>query len=259
MTALSITDPEAAFAYIQQLELPPPPATLRGSTAEVAELGGDGARAVALGSQVTEFAPGLTRQVRKDVLNSFLMAQLAANSLLRTEGGGTEQWYERFFYVLANSGWNVERGPETRRDLSGSPERVHREIVPVVTDTLGQDVAKTSLVVAALKALATVPADRPWLALLDRESRRGSAHQFQIAHVAAVGADRSRDRLTSFELTTTQSSTRVLFMRFSEASASFRHSASTLTVNEPVFARLRDLVEDRIRYQLATFMESIEL
>jgi hypothetical protein len=262
MPILTVADPELAWSFLQQVELPAPPRRevrrggevvgLRGATAGVGQ-------ALAVGSQFTEFAGGVPPGMRADIVNSFLVAQLAANEYLRAFGGGTREWYERFSLVLANSGWNVEKEPETTRDLSGSSQQMYREIIPIVSAALGGAVAAKSILMATLKGLAAMSPDHPWITLFNRESQRASANQFQIGYLEAAEGKAARGSLTSFELDAQQSVTQVLFFRFTETRATLRYSTSTITMNEGVFARVKDLVEERIREHLATFIAGVEL
>jgi hypothetical protein len=214
--------------------------------------------ALAVGSQVTEFGTGVTLDVRKDVVNSFLVAQLAANSLIKSVGGDTKDWYERFFYVLANSGWNVELSAETTRDSSGSPQEIHQMVIPILTAVLGEAVAATSTVLAVLKGLAT-STQRPWITLFQKESQRTSANQFQVGYVAGGSGEVPRATLANFELSAQQSVTQVLFFRFSSTQAVLRYSMAKLTINEPVFEKVKPLVEERIREQLDAFIAAVDL
>jgi hypothetical protein len=262
MTTLSITDPESARSFIMGLELPPAPA-------RVVTRGGEdddpvGVRAVmgpalAVGSQVTEFGAGVDPAQRKDIVNSFLVAQLAANSFITNVGGGASEWYERFFYVLANSGWNVDRSAQSTRDSSGAPEEIHRMVVPILTAALGNAVAAASAVVGVLNGLAASAAQRPWIALFQRESQRASANLFQIGHVAGGAGAPPSATLSNFELTAQQSVTQVLFFRFSSTQATLKYSTATLSMNVPVFETVKPLVAERLREHLDAFIAAVDV
>jgi hypothetical protein len=256
---VSQLDPEEAITVIGGLTLPRPRNGI-GDGAEQPAGGGDIPRTVAIGSQVAEFAPGVDRALRADIVNSFLVAQLAANSFLRAVGGGSAAWYDRFFFVLANSGWNVERPAPVMVEISGGARDVYQQIVPIVTQTLGAQ-AESSTVVRVLSGLATRAPDRPWITLVERESQRASANQFQFAHIVPGGLQGGDPRVTfsAFELDARQSVTDVLFFRFTRETATLRHSAAVLTLNRPVFERVKPLVEERIRDQVAAFVEAVEL
>jgi len=262
MTTLSISDPELARSFIMTLELPPAPArvaTRGGDDDDPVGVGAVLGPALAVGSQVTEFGAGVEPAQRKDIVNSFLVAQLAADSFIKNVGGGANEWYERFFYVLANSGWNVDRSAQSTRDSSGSPDEIHRMVVPILTAALGTAVAAASAVVAVLNGLAASAAQRPWVALFHRTSQRASANLFQVGYVAgATGAPPSAT-LSNFELTAQQSVTQVLFFRFSSTQATLKYSTAKLSMNVPVFETVKPAVEERIREHLDAFIAAVDV
>ena len=262
MTILSVSDPEVARAILEEVPLPQPrgPGPERGPALAIpAEFLTDSAQAVAVGSHVTEFAAEIPAALRSDITNSFLVAQLAANAFLRDVGGGTQEWYDRFTFVLVNSGWDAQPAAETILELSSSSGQLYKEILPALKASFGGAVASTSIVLGALKALSTRSPDRPWITLFERESQRAQANQFQVSYVEAPGGSKPRVSLSSFALDARQSVTRVLFFRFSELRATLRYSNPILTMNEPVFNRVKDVVEERIRDQLGSFIAGIDL
>lgn len=210
MPIYAVSDPDDALAFIRLLDLPPPPprSVLRGAEESGAEVAIP--QTLALGSQVAEFSRALTTEQRGDIVNSFLVAQLAANSLLKNVGGNSADWYDRYFFVLANSGWRVDHPPPVTLRLAGAPDEVHRKLIPIVSAALG-DLATHSTIMSALRGLATVAHDRTWITLFQRESRRASANQFQIAYVDAKAGTDPNVVMTDFDLTASEQVTQVLF------------------------------------------------
>ena len=188
MTTLSVPISQRARSFLQELALPLPPRRReRGAGGEMSDTIAGAGRALAVGSQVTEFASEVERSLRKDIINSFLVAQLAANALLAEVQGGADVWYDRYFLVLAHSGWVVERAAEQSQDFAGSSAQVHQAILPILTEALGP-AAATSTVIATLHGLAAA-SNRSWLSLFERESRRASSNQFQVGYVRERAAN----------------------------------------------------------------------
>jgi hypothetical protein len=152
----------------------------------------------------------------------------------------------------------VERTADLIQDFSGSSTQVYQAILPILEGALG-DAAATSTVMSTLQGLAAVSANRPWLTLFEKESRRASSNQFQVGYVRGAAGEPTRATLASFELDAEQSGTQVLFFRFANTRATLRYATSTLTLNETVFRQVRDLVEERIRDHFAAFIASVEL
>ncbi len=262
MTTLSITDPERSLSFILGLELPPAPPRVVTRGDDDADSAGVGAvlgPVLAVGSQVTEFGAGVEPARRRDVVNSFLVAQLAADSFITNVGGGTKEWYDRFFYVLANSGWNVDRSPESIETSSGAPEEIHRMVVPILTAALGDEMAAKSAIAGVLKGLAASVPSRPWITLFQRVSQRAAANLFQIGYVAGAAGALPSATLSNFELTAEQAVTQVLFFPFSSTHATLKYSIAKLTVNAPVFEKVKPFVDERIREHLDAFIAAVDV
>ena len=259
MSVVSVSDPAAAQAFLESIELPPAPKRTRAVADDVPSYRANAPQALAIGSQIAEFAASVPAALRPHIANSFLLAQFAANSFIKSVGGGTKEWYDRYSYVLANSGWVVESEAAAVRDVSGSRLEVHQEIIPVLAAVLGPAVAAAAIVTAALNGLANMAKDTPWITLFNRESQRARANQFQISHVDAPNGGSPQISLACFELDAQHSVTQVLFFKFSDARATLRHFTSKLTINEPIFVRMQSLVEQRIADQVGAFIAGIDL
>jgi hypothetical protein len=194
-------------------------------------------QAVAVGSQIADFAAGVSAELRPHIANSFLLAQLAANREIKERGGGTEHWYGSYLSTPANTGWLIESDALIERAVSGSSAQVHKEIMPILTLALGPAVAASALVLGVLEGLQNMDKDQPWISLFDYESQRASANQFQISYVTASdGGVAARISLACFELDASRSVTRVLFFRFYRAE---RWSARSPARSYPCHARCR--------------------
>jgi hypothetical protein len=266
MTVISAQNAREARSFLETVELPIAPKIMRGGASAGAvppaaqpRYVADQRQAVAIGSQIAEFAASVPQDLRPQIANSFLMAQLAANKYLEVVKGGTKEWYERFSFVLANTGWVVENQSESLREVSGDTAQVHKEIIPIVAAILGPAAAAASIVIVALNGLANMAKDSPWITLFHRESQRAKSNQFQIGYVDAPAGKGARISLACFDLDASQSVTQVLFFKVSSASASLRHFASNLSLNEEVFATVQDLVQQRIHDQVARYIARLEI
>ncbi|MFC0339353.1 hypothetical protein [Paracoccus niistensis] len=257
-----VADPAAAHSFIEGISLPEitPVARERMS----AETGGappvyqEGEnQAVAIGSQIAEFAADIPAVLRPQIANSFLLAQLAANRAVETAGGSA--WYRAYLEVLANTGWIIERDETSERKMSDVSGEVHKEIIPLLTVLLGPGVAAAAMVTAVLEGLSNIDKDRPWITLFDRESRRASANQFQISHAAATDGTALQVRLACLELEAVKTLTQVLFFKSSDTQAVLRGFGASLSLNAPVFERNKALIEDKVAEYVAEYIRGIEL
>lgn len=263
MTTIAVNDPHAAASYLESVSLPRMPTYLESAGSEEAAAPVDyrsgEEQALAVGSQIAEFAADVPADIRPQIANAFLLAQLAANRKIEGTEGGTKEWYDQYVEVLANIGWLVESDQASERDVSGDTAEVHKEIIPVLTAALGPAVAATTIVVSALKGLADMDKNKPWITLFDRESQRASANQFQISYAAVDDSKKPRISLVCFELDALRSRTQVLFFKFSSAEAKLRHFGAELSINPSVFEQVQDVVEERIAEYVSSYVADIEI
>ena len=224
-------------------------------------LGGDGAGAdaVVIGSQIAEFAKDMPAEVRPMVANSFLLAQLAANRSTAESNGGTMEWYQRYTEVLKSVGWIVEGDVTMNEEVKADSGTVHSKILPLLALTLGPGAAGAAVVIAKVLESLDEMDDGPWITIFDRESKRASAHQFQLSYADAPDGVHPRISLACFELDAEQRVTRVLFFRFANATATLRHSGMQLSADGTVFEQVQDLVEKKVAEYVSANIAAIEI
>ena len=91
---------------------------------------------------MVSFADGVTGQQKEDLLNSTLLAQLAANGRFDREKD-TLNWYETYRTVLRGVGWRSEaaaiiRAPPDRAALAGPIGLASRPMIPLSPLAAGQ-------------------------------------------------------------------------------------------------------------------------
>jgi hypothetical protein len=262
MSVISIDDPEAALSYLKELVLPAPPPRVPsrgGESPAAAEAVTGSSRALAVGSQFTEFASDVPPDLRSELVSTFLVAQLAANAHVENIKGTPKDWYDRYCMVLATTGWDVNVPVETVVDVSGSRREVYHELVPILGAALGA-VAASSTLMALFKGLGTLARDLRWIELVNRASRQASANLFQVGYVEIpAGGKPPRTTLTWFDLQAEQVVTQVLFFRSTGARATLKHRTVTMNLNEPVFQRVKGLVAERIQEHLDACIAAVEL
>lgn len=255
--------PDKVLAYLDAVRLPQPPKdvvpTLDGDLPALPQYDSGVEQAVTVGSQIAEFASDFPAELRSQISNSFLLAQLAANRKLADSGGGTKAWYDRYVEVLSNTGWLVETGLETVREIEGRSLKVHAEIVPVLTAILGPVAIATPVVVTILNGLNDMDKDNPWITLFERESQRASANSFQISYASLDDDQKPRITLVCFELNASRSVTQVLFFKFSKSEATLRHFSTDLGINQAVFETIKDVIEDKIAEYVNHYVADIEI
>lgn len=215
-------------------------------------------QAVTVGSQISEFSKSVPQDIRANIDNAFLLAQLAANFEIEENGGTTLDWYDKYIEVLQNAGWVIESKGDTVRKIGGSSLNVHNEIIPIISAALAPAAAAASVVLSALKGLDAMNKDQPWITLFDRESQRAMANSFQISYVDVDEHQVPRLTLVGFELDAKRSVTQFLFFKFSESKATLSHFETKLSINQTAFDKGKAIIAKRLSERTAGFLTDLK-
>ncbi|MET8684295.1 hypothetical protein ABZV77_08775 [Streptomyces sp. NPDC004732] len=227
------------------------------------DLGGGEAAAVVDCGSLVALAPGVSDQHRKDVLLSFLLAQLVANKKYNRHTDPV-RWYEFYGETLERVGWVVKEHEGFSRHR---PRKVPYRAGPLVLRTLGRvsDGNTVNLAGAAVRALAELdPGDRA-AELFEDQAHFERAGNFQLAvaeevaeQVAeqgegTVGADVGGAglvvlRLGRFRCRAVDEATELgrLFHTDFRAADEFIGGAQVLHLNEDVYGPLRDGIAEKL-------------
>ena len=242
--------------FIQNLTLPPMP--LHGLKGSKGGTGYDGkAQGAFDDGSVMTFVGDITGQARNDVLNSVLLAQLAANHAYDRESD-TENWYHKYSEVLENTGWTVPQFEFTEYQASGTEFSMDEALLQLIDNLAGaEDAKKEALkeVVAAVKALENE--DGNVELFTDRTTHDGQGN-FQ------VGVASERDGVVNMDIgairfDTTQHVTGVLWFTFSTAETKFYDGSEKLVLNDEVYGQVRNAVVDKLGDNAKTYISNIEI
>lgn len=253
---------EESRQFVQNLEIDPPKLFRAPETSDIDQEGSvpnyknRADQAVVIGSQIAEFAADVPPELRPQISNSLLLAQLAANKAKAKSRGGSQEWFGKYIDALTSMGWVGEEIADAEHKVSGDAIQVHNEIVKVVEMALGP-AATTSFVLAALKGLKDMSKNRPWITLFDRQSQTRTVQQFQIAYARANGGSAPAIILVCFELSASASVTQILISKSTECEAKLTHRQIKLSMNETIFDAVKDVVRDRIAAHTTKLVRAI--
>src|SRR5512132_1439517 len=232
-TALVI-DP--ARSYVRGLQLP----EIAAPRAPVAPLqfqqGTD--EAFVVGSQINVFTPSAANEIRADVTNCTLLAQLAANKKVGSSNS-IYDWYNAYFDVLFNVGWTLTENNFDIYQTSNVDMEVHEAILAVAEVFLGAAPAALTVVKSVIGALAKMDESTPWITLFNHQSQKINNAAFQIAVADQSANGEVAISLMAFGIESEKTATQVLFFKFGAASAVLRKCAGKVTMNEHVLRNVR--------------------
>ena len=256
MTRTKFTAHAHAKRFLEELSLPEidtsRPAVFRPKAAAF-QAEKEGA-AVNAGSLVS-FVSGLTEIHKSDVLNSTLLAQLAA-SRKTDRFQHTFDWYTHYTTVLAQVGWTVPAF--AFRDYR--PSSSSFQLSDAVLEILGaiatgdeMDILRTSL-----SSLKDKPGNEGPLTLFDQQSFPETKGTFQIF---PVGEDDGQlvMAMSAMQFNSQEHVTRFLWWSWSSTTVKLQQSAQKAVLNEDLYRQVRQQVIDKLGDRAKQFIKDIEI
>jgi hypothetical protein len=209
--------------------------------------------AVVAGS-VVAFAPGVSEQHRQDVVQSLLLAQLAANAKAERQKDPAG-WFAAYRSVLEQTAWVVEASSSAARYL---PPVATFTISTVADDTFRPKVLAEELafVIAAVNAFRSDQNSGAQLAF-ECPSHSGGIGNFQVV-LAAEQDGTVIMRLAQISFNAPQHVVRLMLEEFTKT-AQFRVGFLALAMNEEVFARLRPTIAAKLEDRLLGAVAPLQL
>jgi len=208
------------------------------------------------GNIVASFVDGVTGQQKIDVLNSCLLAQLAANAKFRRIEQPIE-WSNAMGTVLMNLAWVVPTFSFRNLSTSAAKFTIDQVVLKLVKSILTADqIATLTEVMEAMKALET---DDRRFTIFERNAKNQSDGNFQFNSVGSSKDGTLSMKFNAYTFDTTTNVTNVLWFSFSGNSTKLRVAQSTFVLNEQVFSRIRDAIVAKLGDRAKDFIGGLEL
>ncbi|KWS11718.1 hypothetical protein AL064_11310 [Pseudomonas syringae pv. syringae] len=204
--------------------------------------------AVVAGSLLA-FASGISAQSKQDVMNSFLFATLVANKAFSSETQG-DQWYDKFNEVLSKVGWLSTQWSYARYRATQqrfTMDEVGLEILgSAITAAALPGPASLLMLKVAADAIAALKAKKEPLRLFENQTKSHRGGSFRIASCIE-----SEDNIVSLAMAAVSFQadsdvTNVLFWEWQDTSVQTWKGEDSLLLNTALYARHRDLIQQRL-------------
>lgn len=210
--------------------------------------------AVSAGSLVS-FVSGLTALHKSDVLNSTLLAQLAANKQY-DRYTQTREWYSFYVSVLAQVGWVVPAFAYREYSPSGASVTLDAAVLEILgAIATGNEIA---ILTIAMNSLRDKSGNENALVLFDSQSFPENLGTFQIF---PVGEDDGQlvMALAAMEFKAEKHVTRFLWFTWESYSVKIFQSAQKAVLNEDVYGQVRQAVIQKLGDRATQFIKDIEI
>lgn len=250
---------EQRLAEIKDLSLPAYEPRLRHrllrSHAKQALAPSDDPTGYVVDGSMVSFVANLDPQFQSDVLNSTLLAQLAANKKYDRETN-TVEWYKFYRNVLENVGWVVQSFDFLKYNASGDSFTVNSVVVDVLKAiATGNEIA---IVAQSLDALKALSGDDGRLVLWDSSTHSASAGNFQLG-VASMSGGNVIMKLGTFYFSTTESTTSFLWFSYSSTEMSLYKGGQSIVLNEEIYSKVRQTVIDKLGKAAQDFVGNLDI
>lgn len=244
-----------ALAFVHALEMPEVPRLLYAPGAQPTMVTEKNEAAYVDAGSLVSFVEGVPLQHKHDVLNSLLLAQLAATKKYDREEQ-TDDWYRFYRSVLENVGWVVGAFDFAEYSASGAAFTADKVILKILEAVAtGADLA---IVAATMDALNSLSNDNGALTVFDHQSHAASRGSFQVCAAAETDGV-VVIKIGAFHFQTTENVTRVLWFRFKSGNTSFYKAAQVMNLDDEVYVKVREAVVEKLGRRATTFVKNIEI
>jgi hypothetical protein len=261
---MSVITPATSSAVIEGVKLPAPPRPPSAPVGRRAltdtpplELKSTEAQSLVVGSGLIVAAESVPAQIREDLVNCTLFAQLAATAV--TDQQRVREWYDAYFRTLTALGWAQSDTQFEDYAFASISAEAHKAMLKVLTALLGPQAAALAIVKTTLEALQTMNENSSWLTLFERQSKVGRSARFQVATAQTDPGGLLQTALVGFELQAKSTLIQVLFFKFSSSETRLRYAAGRATIYEAALKDQRSAIAKRLAEYRAAYVGEIAL
>lgn len=249
-----------ALQFVQSLTLPVHKPVL--TAQEPLKLLGAAQAGAAVDDQsVVCFVEGLDAQLKSDVLNSTLLAQLAASAKFPRDPNTFQYnvvgWYNCYTDTLQKVGWNIQGLSFSQHQVSGSTFQVNQVVMELLA---GMVTHSAGLIVqSALEALNAAKAKQsPALTLWKSHTDTDANGSFQVA-CCSESEGCAAMALGAFYMTSQNKIRQVLWSDYSSSDTNVQCASTQVVLNNNVYSSVRDAVSQKLGTAAATFVADLDI
>ncbi|WP_273224156.1 hypothetical protein [Pseudomonas sp.] len=259
---------EACVEFIKSLEIPAvEPAILTRSLMLTARSGMNIDRpaknvdstqdsAFVAGNSVVSFVGGLEPQLKQDVMDSVLFAQLAADKEFPNKDTHRVERYNRYNQILAYCGWT--KSSESMDKVTGLKQKFTMDQVAleIIASVVGPNKALLEIVALVFGALAKNPKA---LSLFENQAKGRDAANFQILPCIATSDGEVIMIRTCMQFSSSKPVTKVLFWEWSSSDVNLYSVAINTQLNRRQYGVVRNVIMEKLGTSGKKFIENIDI
>lgn len=243
------------LAFLQALDLPDSPELLAQGEEIPVTLFETPKPACVDAGQIVTFSPNITKMEQADVLNSCLLAQLAASKKYKREEDPVE-WYRFYSDVLAHCGWLMDSFRFQEYTSSSASFGIDTFIVNLLYSLLTGSMLTTAM--TAINFLRSLQNTDPRSLLFDHHSHSGKDGNFQL------GACFHENKVLTMSLgcsyfSASQAADSFFFLHFESADSLIYFSNQNIKLDMDVYSVIREDVIQKLGNRAKTYIKELEI
>jgi hypothetical protein len=237
------SSPSQRQSFISDLEVPEVPKSIASAPHRAASLrGGEAPQTFVNAGSLVSFVAGIASQNQIDVLNSTMLAQIAADKKFDREQQ-TIEWLKFYRDVLEQLGWVAQEWSWNPFHASGNETDVDKAVLTILAAIATQN--ELMIIKAAIDAAKALPDGDGRITLFDHYSAAKTAGCFQIG-IASEQNGAVALKMGSFRISSSNSVTKILWFRYSMQNTDITQGTMAATLNTGIYNQLRATVEQKL-------------
>lgn len=200
------------------------------------------------------FVAGVSGQNQSDVLNSTLLAQLAADKKY-DRWSDPEGWFKFYVQVLGKVGWVIQNFNFTEYTTSGLTFTIDKVVVEILKSIVAED--ELAIINETLDALKALSDDKKFV-LFESRSRKLEKGNFQVSTVKETD-NLVAMKIGAFHFSSAQSATKFLWFGYKSSSTNLFKGAQTITLNGDIYSQVRDTVIQKLGNNAKIFIADLDI
>jgi hypothetical protein len=230
--------------------------TLKGNSPAEALVKDGGTQSFMTDKSIVSFVAGVNASTRADILNSLLLAQLAANKQV-PDPDQVLDWYKAYIGVLSRlGGWVVEAKGSDAFKLDGTLVEVQAAIISLLTKAFGQDYI--DIIKDTLDAISKLSSGDGRIEAFDKNTRGNKQGVFQMGMAVETNGAVVL-QLGSFMIETSDKTTTILFVKFDKNSTLVDYFTHKATFANASYGAIRDQVVAKLGLKASQYVDEIEI
>lgn len=205
---------------------------------------------------LVSFVSDIGEQQRADVLNSTLLAQLAADKKFHREKD-TKHWFEFYRKVLSKVGWVVQEFTFEEYKSRGQTMKISKAILEIIAGIVTQN--ELAAVERTIKALDRSNNEAWWEVFSRKSSGPSSNGNLQVLPCKVDSSGQVVMGLGTFYFSAKATETRWFWFDYSSTDISMYKGTQTSTLNMSVYDQVRDEIVKKLGDNAKKFIGDLDI